>query len=240
MKLETYLAFKEELEKISAVFSMPSHYEVTLDENGKATGLSDTVQMLAHLPGGLKTVRTQADEDLEKLAWHGAAEVAGLGILAAPTIQKMRGKEMSERKSHAAELGGLGVLAAPAAHTMIEQGRKAFKPGSGARGVAKAVWHGITKHNSVQGSALSLFSKEAMGALPPGSAKGTVKAVGRFASGLAHDAASGHVPTTVVRQAAPSAEKVKSLAEAGKRMNLGAVNHTRPGFKPSFWERLTG
>jgi hypothetical protein len=53
-------------EKTSAVFPMTSHYEVTLDENGKATGLSDVVQQLAHLPTGLKTVRVSADEELEK------------------------------------------------------------------------------------------------------------------------------------------------------------------------------
>ena len=51
---------------------------------------------------------------LGELATHGA-EVAGLGILAAPTIQKMRGKKMSTKGEHAAELGGLGVLAAPSA-----------------------------------------------------------------------------------------------------------------------------
>jgi hypothetical protein len=59
-------------------------------------------------------------DELEKIAGWGdlathAAEVGGLGILAAPTIQKMRGKKMSEKGEHAAELGGLGVLAAPSA-----------------------------------------------------------------------------------------------------------------------------
>lgn len=42
-----------------------------------------------------------------------AAELAGLGILAAPSIQHFRGKPMSDRKSHAVNAVGLGVLAAP-------------------------------------------------------------------------------------------------------------------------------
>ncbi len=44
-----------------------------------------------------------------------AAEVAGLGILARPTIQKMRGQQVSERSEHLHELGGLGILAVPSA-----------------------------------------------------------------------------------------------------------------------------
>jgi hypothetical protein len=88
-------------------------------------------------------------DELEKLGWHAAAEIAGLGTLAAPTIQKMRGKPMSERASHAAEIGGLGILAAPAAHSMY----KAVKKG----GLA------ALKHASVDpslvGGALSLFKK---------------------------------------------------------------------------------
>jgi hypothetical protein len=66
MHIATLCAFEDELEKLAAVIPMVSHYEVTLDENGKATGLSDTIQQLAHLPGGLRTVRTPADEELEK------------------------------------------------------------------------------------------------------------------------------------------------------------------------------
>ena len=66
MNLESLLAFEDELEKISAVIPMISHYEVTLDENGKHSGLSDVIQHLAHLPGGLKTVRIPTDEELEK------------------------------------------------------------------------------------------------------------------------------------------------------------------------------
>lgn len=56
-----------------------------------------------------------------------AAELAGLGMLAAPTIQKMRGKPMSEKNKDRAELGGLGVLAAPSA---LSLGKHLLKRGS--------------------------------------------------------------------------------------------------------------
>lgn len=46
---------------------------------------------------------------------HGA-EIAGLSILAAPSIQAMRGKPMKEKNTHRAELAGLGILAAPSAY----------------------------------------------------------------------------------------------------------------------------
>jgi len=64
--------------------------------------------------------------ELEKKAfWEGfekqgsafghAAELGGLGILAAPSVQKLRGKAMGEKAEHKTELAGLGVLAAPSA-----------------------------------------------------------------------------------------------------------------------------
>ena len=63
-----------------------------------------------------------------------AAELAGLGMLAAPTIQKMRGKPMSEKNKDRAELGGLGVLAAPSALALkkpaLEFGKHLLKRGS--------------------------------------------------------------------------------------------------------------
>ena len=44
------------------------------------------------------------------------AEVAGLGALAYPTIQEMRGKKVSDKTKHVAELGGLATLAAPSVY----------------------------------------------------------------------------------------------------------------------------
>lgn len=62
----------------------------------------------------------------EKKAWHGAAELAGLGTLAAPSIQAMRGKPMSEKAKNRAEVAGLGILAAP---TIAGMAKKVLKRG---------------------------------------------------------------------------------------------------------------
>lgn len=40
-------------------------------------------------------------------------ELAGLGTLAVPSVQHMRGHEMSDNTAHAMEAAGLGILAAP-------------------------------------------------------------------------------------------------------------------------------
>jgi hypothetical protein len=54
---------------------------------------------------------------LSRLKGQGShiAELAGLGILAAPSVAHMTGHDMGENTNHAMELGGLGVLAAPSA-----------------------------------------------------------------------------------------------------------------------------
>ena len=55
--------------------------------------------------------------------WGGhAIELAGLGILARPSVQELRGKEMSEQSKHLHEIGGLGVLAAPSAYKLGKMG----------------------------------------------------------------------------------------------------------------------
>lgn len=50
--------------------------------------------------------------------WHSAAEIGGLGMLAKPSIDELRGKHVDEKKKAKTEIAGLGVLAAPAAHEM--------------------------------------------------------------------------------------------------------------------------
>ena len=70
-------------------------------------------------------VYTAFKDEMEKIAYHSVVDFAGLGVLAAPTIQKMRHKEMSDKGTHAAELGGLGMLAGTSAHKIY----KAFKKG---------------------------------------------------------------------------------------------------------------
>ena len=49
-----------------------------------------------------------------------AAEIAGLGILAAPSIQRLRHKPMSESGASRAEVAGLGILAAPSVAQFIK------------------------------------------------------------------------------------------------------------------------
>lgn len=48
---------------------------------------------------------------------HGA-EVAGLGILAKPSIDELRGKKVNEKSKARTEVAGLGVLAAPSAYNL--------------------------------------------------------------------------------------------------------------------------
>lgn len=51
----------------------------------------------------------------DKQASH-LAELAGLGALAYPAVQEVRGKKVSDKTRHIAELGGLATLAAPSAY----------------------------------------------------------------------------------------------------------------------------
>ncbi len=48
---------------------------------------------------------------------HGA-ELAGLGILAKPSIDEMRGKQVDDKTKARTEVAGLGVLAAPSAYNL--------------------------------------------------------------------------------------------------------------------------
>ncbi len=48
-----------------------------------------------------------------------AVELGGLGILARPSIQKLRGKPVTERSESKHELLGLGALAAPSAYHLL-------------------------------------------------------------------------------------------------------------------------
>lgn len=95
-------------------------------------------------------------DELEKLAYHSVVDIAGLGILAAPTVQKMRGKEMSEKGTHAAELGGLGVLAGSSAHKIYSGMRDAAK-GAAKGGKFRAALSAV-KHASVKKAALDMWN----------------------------------------------------------------------------------
>lgn len=95
-------------------------------------------------------------DEMSKIAYHSVADIGGLAALAAPTIQKMRGKPMSEKGTHAAELGGLGVLAGSSAHK-IYSGMKDAAKGAVKGGKLRAALHAV-KHASVKRAALDLWS----------------------------------------------------------------------------------
>lgn len=65
-------------------------------------------------------------DELEKIASH-AAELAGLGMLAAPSISHLRGKDWSEKNKARMEVAGLGVLAAPSALAVGKAGLSKLK-----------------------------------------------------------------------------------------------------------------
>lgn len=78
-----------------------------------------------HKRDALRSFKLERIKAMEKSAfWIGftkqaeafshLAEIAGLGILAAPSIQKLRGKPMKEHTASKFELAGLATLAAPA------------------------------------------------------------------------------------------------------------------------------
>lgn len=45
--------------------------------------------------------------------WATAAELGGLGTLAIPSVQQLRGKKMKDSTTSKLEIAGLGTLAAP-------------------------------------------------------------------------------------------------------------------------------
>lgn len=55
----------------------------------------------------------QPEQEKQAEALTHAAELAGLSILAAPSVAHMAGKKVNDKTQHKAELVGLGVLAAP-------------------------------------------------------------------------------------------------------------------------------
>jgi hypothetical protein len=58
-----------------------------------------------------------------------AAELGGLGVLAVPSVQHLRGKPMNENTSAKMELAGLGALASPyvvrGAKALLRKGKPA-------------------------------------------------------------------------------------------------------------------
>lgn len=141
-------------------------------ERGMATSIADKVQALKPQTGGKMSLTAPSLAQMQAKAglgkgtigkvvkkvvskvasvqktatnWHHAAEIAGLGTLAAPTIQKMRGKPMKEKNKDRAEMAGLGILAVPAAH---ELGKKAIPK---LKSFAASAGKQVLKHASAEG-----------------------------------------------------------------------------------------
>jgi len=99
-------------------------------------------------------------EELEKISFHSLIDAAALGTLAAPTIQEMRGKKVSDRTKHVSEVAGLGAMGASATHKIYTEAQKHMAEHGG--GLAKAVWHGLKHANAgYTQSALRVFEKDA-------------------------------------------------------------------------------
>ncbi len=59
----------------------------------------------------------EAKYGITKTAWN-SGELAGLGILAAPSASNLAGRPWGEKAKDVSEVTGLGLLAAPYAHNM--------------------------------------------------------------------------------------------------------------------------
>lgn len=86
-----------------------------------------------------------------------AAELAGLGILAKPSIDRLRGKEVDERKAAKYETAGLGVLALPSAAAIAHGAVKKM------RGMRKV---GVANPAALRGRAGVLSNQLARAATP--------------------------------------------------------------------------
>jgi hypothetical protein len=115
------------------------------------SGILSSVKKLAPAVGGVmhqggNPLRAAASGLIHaKLAGLGAhaAEIAGLGILARPSINHLRGKEMTEKNKALHETAGLGILAAPSAYSMGKQLLTKARPAA----ATAANWASRTLHH---------------------------------------------------------------------------------------------
>lgn len=83
------------------------------------TGYSNRARNIAMGVGAAAGTGLAANHMLGEKSAGAASEIAGLGMLAVPSVQHLRGKDMSENSKSKWELAGLGTLAAPyAVHGM--------------------------------------------------------------------------------------------------------------------------
>lgn len=80
-----------------------------------------------HADNGPKLLRMMGKKASVGALGH-ATELAGLGVLAKPSIDRLRGKEVDERKASKYEVAGLGILAAPSAISLAHSAYKHLKP----------------------------------------------------------------------------------------------------------------
>ena len=152
-------------------------------------------------------------DELEKIASlsAGALDMGGLGLLAAPTIQKMRGKPMSEKNKDRAELGGLGVLGASVAAEHAPALKAGLKAGAlKARAGVGKVLKLMPKHAAPSMSAMMNMHRLA------DSAKAAVKAVAKPGA-----AAASRLPSAA-HQAARAETLAKNTAVGGHAWNPAA------------------
>jgi hypothetical protein len=80
--------------------------------------------LVGHGENALSSLRSK----IKQASATAAIELAGLGTLAAPSVQALRGKPMKEHTKEKVELAGLGILAAPYVKELAEKGWKKAKP----------------------------------------------------------------------------------------------------------------
>lgn len=88
----------------------------------------DPVAIYDSLPADSKKIIADLAKEKTSNAFTHGTELAGLGILAKPSIDRLRGKHVDERKAAKQEVAGLGVLAAPSAAHFGNQALKKVAP----------------------------------------------------------------------------------------------------------------
>lgn len=88
----------------------------------------------------------QEDKEPMKLAdgvGRHLSELAGLGVLAAPSVQELRHKPMKESTKAGLEVAGLGTLAAPYAHDLAMK-RPGYAASRFGRGLTRLIGNGLS------------------------------------------------------------------------------------------------
>jgi hypothetical protein len=84
--------------------------------------------------------RSKFQRPQTKLAWN-SGELAGLGILAAPSASNLAGHQWGEKAKDVSEVTGLGMLAAPYAHNIAAARSSRYANSGIGKRLAKAFSH---------------------------------------------------------------------------------------------------